>query len=221
MTTNNLQQIQQKIYEIRGQRVMLDRDLAALYGVETRRLNEQVKRNIERFPEDFMFQLTKGELEILRANICDDSARIKNGTHNRTENEEFDNWISQIATSKYSKMGLRRLPYAFTENGVAMLSSVLRSPLAIQVNIGIMRVFTEIRRLSTAFHTHDSNAELRAEIQTLREEMEDILADQNDINEETRAQLDAISMALAELQCERQRPTKSNPIGFVKPKETD
>lgn len=107
--------IQEKIYEIRGQKVMLDFDLAELYGVKTSRLNEQVKRNIERFPNDFMFQLTKGELEILRNDI----------------------WISQIATSNFVKMGLRKAPYAFTENGVAMLSSVLRSPLAIQVNIGI------------------------------------------------------------------------------------
>jgi len=102
---NEIQTIQNLIYEIRGQRVMLDRDLAELYGVETRRLNEQVKRNIERFPEDFMFQLTKGEFEILK---------------------------SQIATSNSIKMGLRKLPYAFTENGVAMLSSVLRSPLVVK-----------------------------------------------------------------------------------------
>ena len=92
---NEIQTIQNKIYEIRGQRVMLDFDLASMYGVETRRLNEQVKRNIERFPEDFMFQLTKGELEILK---------------------------SQIATSNFIKMGLRKPPYAFTENGVAMLT---------------------------------------------------------------------------------------------------
>ena len=84
---------------IRGKQVMLDRDLAAIYGVETRRLNEQVKRNIERFPDDFMFQLTK---------------------------EEFEEWKSQFATSKSIIMGARKLPYAFTENGVAMLSSVRR-----------------------------------------------------------------------------------------------
>ncbi len=101
---NDLLTIQNKIYEIRGQKVMLDFDLAELYGVKTSRLNEQVKRNIERFPEDFMFQLTKGELENIRNDI----------------------WISQIATSNFAKMGLRKAPYAFTENGVAMLSSVLR-----------------------------------------------------------------------------------------------
>lgn len=98
-----MQNIQSKIYVIRGQRVMLDFDLAAMYGVKTGRLNEQVKRNIERFPDDFMFQLTKGELEILRSN---------------------NKWISQNATSNFAKMGLRKLPYAFTVNGVAMLSSV-------------------------------------------------------------------------------------------------
>lgn len=93
---------------------MLDFDLANMYGVETRALNQSVKRNIERFPEDFMFQLTKEELDVLK---------------------------SQIVTSSWG--GMRKLPYAFTEMGVAMLSSVLRSPLAIQVNIGIMRAFTE------------------------------------------------------------------------------
>ena len=107
-----------KIYLIRGEKVMLDRDLAELYGVETRRLNEQVKRNIDRFPEDFMFQLT----EI-----------------------EFENLMSQIATSSWG--GYRKLPYVFTEHGVLMLSSVLNSDLAIKVNIQIMRVYTKIRNM--------------------------------------------------------------------------
>ena len=103
---------------IRGKQVMLDRDLAELYGVETRRLNEQVKRNIERFPEDFMFQLTK---------------------------EEFEKWKSQFATSNSIIMGARKRPYAFTEQGVAMLSSILRSKIAIEVNIQIMRAFVSMR----------------------------------------------------------------------------
>ena len=107
---NDIQTIQSMIYEIRGQRVMLDFDLAEMYGVETRRLNEQVKRNIERFPEDFMFQLTKGELEILRSQIA---------TSNSSENQKGTNWTSQIATSNFAKMGLRKTPYVFTENGVA------------------------------------------------------------------------------------------------------
>ena len=185
---NEIQTIQSKIYEIRGQRVMLDFDLAAMYGVETRRLNEQVKRNIERFPEDFMFQLTKGELEILRSQIA---------TSNTTDNQADDYWISQIATSNFAKMGLRKTPYAFTENGVAMLSSVLRSPLAIQVNIGIMRAFTEFRKIATSLslpNTAADVAQLRKDFEDLKLDIEDILHDQNDINESTRQQLDAISM---------------------------
>ena len=107
-----------KIYLIRGEKVMFYTDLADLYGVETKRLNEQVKRNIERFPDDFMFQLTQEEFKILR---------------------------SQIATSRWG--GRRTLPYVFTEHGVLMLSSVLNSDLAIKVNIQIMRVYTKIRNM--------------------------------------------------------------------------
>lgn len=110
--------VESLIQVIRGQQVMLDRDLAELYGVETRRLNEQVKRNIERFPEDFMFQLTK---------------------------EEFENWKSQFATSNSIVMGARKRPYAFTEQGVAMLSGVLKSPTAVEANIRIMRAFVSMR----------------------------------------------------------------------------
>ena len=110
--------IMNKIYLIRGQKVMLDNDLAELYAVETRRLNEQVKRNIDRFPEDFMFQL---------------------------DQEEFTNLKSQIATSSWG--GIRKLPYAFTEHGVLMLSSVLNSDRAIKVNIQIMRIYTRIRQM--------------------------------------------------------------------------
>lgn len=111
-------QIIDKIYHIRGQKVMLDRDLAEMYGVETKRLNEQVRRNEKRFPLDFMFQLTEAELE---------------------------NWKSQFATSNKEKMGLRKMPFAFTEQGVAMLSSVLNSDRAIEVNIQIIRLFTKLR----------------------------------------------------------------------------
>ena len=196
---NEIQAIQNKSYEIRGQRVMLDFDLAEMYGVETRRLNEQVKRNIERFSEDFMFQLTKGELEILKSQIVISSY-----------------WKSQNATSNFVKMGLRKLPYAFTENGVAMLSSVLRSPLAIQVNIGIMRAFTEFRKIAASLQIPDSAADvaqLRKDFEELKLDIEDILHDQNDINEMTRAQLDAISTALAELQSKEPKPRKK--IGFI------
>lgn len=107
-----------KILLIRGEKVMIDSDLAELYGVETKRLNEQVKRNIDRFPEDFMFQLTQ---------------------------DEFENLKSHFATSTWG--GRRTLPYAFTEHGVLMLSSVLNSDLAIKVNIQIMRVYTKIRNM--------------------------------------------------------------------------
>ena len=110
--------ISDKIYFIRNQKVMLDRDLAELYGVETRRLNEQVKRNLTRFPEDFMFQF---------------------------DEIEFQNLKSQIATSSWG--GRRTLPYVFTEHGVLLLSSVLNSERAIQTNIQIMRIFTKIKQL--------------------------------------------------------------------------
>ena len=112
--------VMNKIYFIRGQKVMLDRDLAGLYKVETRTLNQAVRRNIYRFPEDFMFQLTA---------------------------KEFENWISQIVISNSEKMGFRKRPFAFTEQGVAMLSGVLNSPAAIAVNIQVIRVFTRMRAL--------------------------------------------------------------------------
>lgn len=112
-----------KIYLVRDQKVMLDSDLADLYGVQTFRLNEQVKRNIDRFPEDFMFQLTE---------------------------EEWDSLTSQIAISKKGRGGRRTLPYVFTEHGVLMLSSVLNSHQAIQVNIQIMRIYTKIREMLVA-----------------------------------------------------------------------
>lgn len=109
-----------KIYIIRGQKIMLDRDLAEMYDVPTFRLNEAVKRNSTRFPEDFMFQMSP---------------------------EEFQNWRSQFAMSKSDKIGLRYAPNCFTEQGVAMLSSVLRSERAIQVNIRIIRVYTKMKHL--------------------------------------------------------------------------
>lgn len=124
--------IQPMIKVIRGQQVMLDSDLSALYGVETRRLNEQVKRNIERFPDDFMFQLRK---------------------------EELDNLMSQNATSSWG--GTRKLPYAFTEQGIAMLSSVLKSQTAVEVNIRIMRAFITMRRFIA------TNAQLFQRLETI------------------------------------------------------
>jgi len=128
--------IKSMIRLIRGQQVMLDSDLAFLYGVETRRLNEQVKRNIERFPDDFMFQLTKEEFDFLKSQIA---------MSNITDSQNIKNLKSQIAISRWG--GTRKLPYAFTRNGVAMLSSVLRSQTAVGVNVKIMRVFTAIPQL--------------------------------------------------------------------------
>ena len=130
--------IKSMIRTIRGQQVMLDFELAMLYGVETKVLNQAVKRNINRFPDDFMFQLTKDELESLRSQIV---------TSNSLENHQDINWKSQIVTSNFAKMGLRRPPYAFTRNGIGMLSSVLRSETAVGVNILIMRAFTSIPQI--------------------------------------------------------------------------
>jgi len=116
--------IEKRIFVVRGRQVMLDEDLADLYGVETKRLIQQVKRNLKRFPEDFMLQLDKAEVEALR---------------------------SQIATSNDGRGGRRYAPYAFTEQGVAMLSGVLRSDRAIAVNIEIMRAFVELRRAAASY----------------------------------------------------------------------
>ena len=203
---NELTTIQQRIYEIRGHRVMLDFDLAHAYGVETRRLNEQVKRNIERFPEDFMFQLTRGEWEILKSQIV---------TANVIENQDDNVLMSQFATSKpvETRGGTQKLPYAFTELGVAMLSSVLRSPIAIQVNIGIMRTFFQMRQAIATLSVPAKLDELESKIERLRTEFDECLRDQNDINDDTRAQLDAIATALAELQQPPQSPRRK--IGFI------
>src|ERR1022692_2042296 len=139
-----IKSIQNRIYEIRGERVMLDRDLAALYETETKAVNLAVKRNIKRFPKDFMFQLTKEEFEGLRFQF---------------ETLEKDNPLRlQNETSK-GRGGTRYLPYAFTEQGVAMLSGILNSDKAINMNIAIMRTFIEIRRLS--FHQIDWRSHLR------------------------------------------------------------
>lgn len=221
--------IQQQILLVRDQRVMLDFELAALYGVETKALNQAVKRNIERFPADFMFQLTQGEWALVSNNIIllrsqnvttnlaenQDDAILRSQivTSNSEENADFEVLQSQIVSAKSIKKS-RSLPYAFTELGVAMLSSVLRSPTAIQVNISIMRVFVAFRHLATQ-PLPDSNTELRKEVKALRDELEEIHADQNDINEMTQAQLDAISEALAELQA-TPRPRQRQRIGFVK-----
>ncbi len=190
---NELQQIQSKIYEIRGQKVMLDRDLAELYNVTTSNLNKSVKRNIKRFPADFMFQLTKSEFDALRENL-----------------------IFQNGTSKWG--GTRKLPYAFTEQGLAMLSGLLNSDIAIQVNINIMRAFVTIRQMITENSPLKRLSTLEKDFNALKQDLEEIFADYNDINEDTRAQLEAINLTLAELQAKPKAPAR-RPVGFIKPKE--
>lgn len=188
-----LQVIQSKIYEIRGHKVMLDRDLAELYQVTTSNLNKAVKRNLKRFPPDFMFQLTEEEWEILR----------------------FQNGIIKKGRGEHTKY----LPHAFTEQGLAMLSGLLNSDIAIQVNINIMRAFVAVRQM-IALPPTDKLTELQQEVANLKAYIEEILSDQNDINEETAIQLELINQSLAELQMKKTREEKPrNPIGFIQPKK--
>ena len=191
---NEIQVIQNKIYEIRGRRVMLDSDLADLYMVETKNLKRAVRSNIERFPDDFMFELTREEYDSLRCK----NFTLKNGRGQH---------------SKY-------LPFAFTREGIAMLSGLLRSQIAIQANINIMRAFFQMQEaLLIVSNTHLQLEQIRSEVKQLRIEMNETLHDQNDINESTRAQLDAISTALSELQAKEPRKRERNPIGFIKPEK--
>jgi hypothetical protein len=162
----DLQVIQQRIFDIRGMRVMVDFHLAELYGIETKVLKQAVKRNIDRFPEDFMIEMTQKEWDILR---------------------------SQFVTSSWG--GSRYLPYAFTEQGVAMLSSVLRSPRAVEMNISIMRAFVMMRRMITGYE------ELRERIEELEKQSE--------------AQFEELYLAMAELLRHKQEVSKPRkPIGF-------
>lgn len=147
-----IQSVQNRIYEIRGERVMLDFDLAALYGVEARVLNQAVKRNIERFPDDFMFQLTENEWLILKSKIV---------------LMESGNMSSQIVTTYPVKRPLSSIPYAFTEQGIAMLSGVLRSERAVQMNIAIMRAFVAIRKIVLLDH------EVKDQLKQIKERIEE------------------------------------------------
>ncbi len=164
-----------KIYFIRGKKVMLDRDLAEMYGIETRRLNEQVKRNEKRFPADFMFQLSKQELE---------------------------DWKSKNATTKMDKMGLRKLPNVFTEQGVAMLSSVINSETAIEVNIQIIRIFTHIREVLLM----NNNVLLKMEA------LEKMILNQNEKTNKQEEEIQLIFIALKQLLNPPQEPRQA--IGF-------
>lgn len=193
-----IQVIQSKIYEIRGHRVMLDFDLAELYQVETRALKQAVRRNIERFEgDDFMFELSEAEYN-----------RLKDSLRSQIVMLETD------GRGRYPKYP----PFAFTEIGVSMLSSVLRSEIAIQANRAIMRAFVSIRNYITTTSTITADlAELRATIELLRRDGEDTLAALNDLSEDTRKHLDNLYNAIGELSIKAPEPTKPrNPIGFKK-----
>ena len=183
----DLQLIQSKIYEIRGQRVMLDFDLAQMYGTETAQLKRTVRRNKKRFDgEDFMFEVTRDKL-----------SRCQIGTLNKGRGSNI----------KY-------LPFAF-----AMLSSVLNSETAIEINKGIMRAFVAIRQL-IANPPPDKHSLLQKEVKELKQYIEEIFTDQNDINEDTRMQLELINQTLAELQVHQKLSDKPyRPIGFIRPEE--
>ena len=187
----DIQIIQNKIYEIRGQRVMLDRDLAELYQVTTGALNQAVKRNVARFPSDFMFQLTDAETE---------------------------NWKSQIVITNSIKMGLRHNPYAFTEQGVFMLSAVLKSSVAIQTSITIMRAFVAMRNhILQSTQVSAELLELRSRLQLVERDCRENLEAVNDLSEDMRKDIDAIYEAIGALSVKL--PKIQNPaqkIGFKK-----
>ena len=187
---DNLQLIQSKIYEIRGQKVMLDRDLAELYQVTTGNLNKAVKRNLKRFPPDFMFQLTAEEWEALRFQI----GILKNGGGVHT---------------KY-------LPYVFTEQGLAMLSGILNSDIAINVNISIMRAFVAIRQMIASPKTNKID-ELEKRMDAIENYIEEVFSDYNDINDDTRMQLELINQTLAELQVKDRGCKERKRIGYKLP----
>ena len=182
-----LQPIQSKIYEIRGQRVMLDRELAELYQVTTSARNQAVKRNAKRFPPDFMFQLT---------------------------HQEFANLKSQIVISSWG--GIRKMPYAFTEQGVAMLSGLLNSDVAINANIAIMRAFVAMRNyIMTTTTVTAELSEIRARLALLEQTGKDNAEAVSDLSEDMRQELDNIYQAIAALSIKMPQARKTaQPIGF-------
>lgn len=189
MENNSLLVIENKIYEIRGAKVMLDFDLAEMYGMETGQLKRSVRRNIKRFEgDDFMFTLNQDEVKSLEYSI-----RCQNG-------------ILPPGGFKYA-------PFAFTELGVAMLSSVLNSEIAIEINRNIMRAFTAMRQLLQTPPDIDVKT-LRSELQALKKHIEEMFADQNDINEDTRMQMELINEAIAELQV-KNLYTNRNEVGYL------
>ena len=182
---NDLDLIHAKIHEIRSLKVILDFDLAKMYGVETKVLKQAVKRNKIRFPDDFMFELTP---------------------------EEYAGLRSQIVTSN-KRGGTRYMPYAFTEQGVAMLSSVLNSETAIQINIGIIRAFVSLREMIYSNPLALRLSNLENDFKELKMDLEEIFRDYNDINEDTRTQLDAINTSLYELAVQNKNNNRKR-IGF-------
>ena len=172
----HLEKIQDRIYEVRGVRVILDFDLAALYQVETRVLKQAVRRNLERFPEDFMFEMTEQEYNSLIISLR-----------------------SQFVTSN-ERGGRRHMPFAFTEHGVIMLASLLRSEIAVQMSVQITRAFVSMRNyIMSTRHIEAELAELRAKLELLERNDEDNLAAVNDLSEDMREEISNIYQAIAAL----------------------
>ena len=192
----DIQIIQNKIYEIRGRRVMLDFDLANLYQVETKRLKESVRRNIERFEgEDFMFELSEDEYNVLKDRLRSQIASL-----------EID------GKGKYPKYS----PFAFTEEGVAMLSGVLRSPVAVQVNRAIMRAFVAMNNYLIQVSQYSAElAELRSRLLLVEQEVRENLEAMNDLSEDVRRDFDTVFEAIGALSVKLPEAKKSRqPIGF-------
>ncbi len=191
--------MQDIIYDIRGVRVMLDYDLATIYSVETRTLNQAVKRNMERFPQDFMFKLTEEEWFALVQKIS---------------------MSSQIVMTYPEKRPKKATPYAFTEHGAVMLASVLRSPSAVQMSVMVTRAFIAMRQALSSMLSYDLQIEqLSHKVDQLNAHVEEILHDQNDINQlqsqfnnEVALQIEVINDALDQLREKKTEP--DNPIGF-------
>ena len=194
--SNEMILIQDLIHEIRGKKVMLDFDLARLYQVETKALKQAVRRNLDRFPDDFMFTLSQEEYNTLKLNIRSQFVTL-----------------NESSIGKYPKYP----PFAFTEQGVAMLSSVLRSETAIQANIAIMRAFVQVREyLLAASSVSLKLEELKAKVDLLKQEQEDNLEALNDLSEDVRHDIDNLYMAIGELSA-RIEEKKNEPrprIGF-------
>lgn len=202
---------------------MIDSDLAELYGVETKRLNEAVKRNIDRFPEDFRFQLNTKERDALNQQIVmplGNNMRSQIATAYQQQPENVNNIWSQFATAYPQRRNKTALPYVFTELGIAMLSSVLRSETAIQVNINIMRAFVAMRHAVAAMQSTDMKVEqlahkvdqMDAHIDELMHEQRDINREQTETNNEVALQIEAINDTLDQL---RAAPApKRTRIGF-------